>query len=125
MTDNDDTDDDETFDRPARNTDPETSHIAGKGNPTRESQCQVMLRAFRESPDGLTDNEAADRAELNFNNGSNWWHRASDLRKGGYIAWAIDEQTGQFIKRRGEYGKPRRVSIVTTFGMHENWRPAK
>lgn len=114
--------DDNTFDRPARNSDPETSDIAGKGNATKESQCAALLKVWREYPDGLTDNEAAERAELSLYGGSCWWHRASDLRQFGYIRWATDH-SGEYIKRAGDHGRPRRVSVITSVGMDQNWPP--
>lgn len=98
----------------ARKTDPETSKAAAKT--VNESQCLSMLRAFLWYPKaGLTDEEAAEQANLDELHGACWWHRASDLRALGYIEWLRDDK-GNIVKRMGESGRYRGVSVITKTG---------
>lgn len=112
-------------DQLARHTDPDTSHDAARKLITGRSHCAKLLRAhyradmphIRERyPDtiGLTDAEAAAIAGLDVP-GICWWHRCSDLRKLGLIAWALDA-AGNPIKRPGANGRDVRASVITNAG---------
>lgn len=100
----------------ARNTDPNTSHVAARLNSKgRASHCQRLLRAFDAiGPDGYSDHEAAQAADLD-RVGVCWWHRASDLRKRGWIEWRTTPE-GNRIVRRGDHGTDVGVSVITDAG---------
>lgn len=68
----------------SRRDDPDTSKEAAKSLRTG-SQKHALLVQYALAPDGLTDDEAADRAGLLAKPGCCWWHRSSDLRDDGYI----------------------------------------
>lgn len=106
----------------ARNVDPETSHIAAEGvsrSETNKAQCRALLAAHQRHPNGLTDEEAAVDAGIDVFSGTCYWHRASDLRKMGYIEWLYDDNE-KLVKRTGSLGRPRGVSVLTEAGKNSN-----
>jgi len=102
----------------ARNRDPGTSHISASRLTTARSHCLAMLQqAYLISKDGsvFTDEALAERAGLR-EQGICWWHRASDLREKGYIAW-VYTTTGQQYKVLGSNGRAVGVSRITNAGI--------
>lgn len=88
-----------------RHTDPDTSRKADEDvQPRRQSQQERLLIAYLTNPDGLTDEEAADWADLPPR--SCWWKRCSELREHGLII-----PTGQV--RIGSMGSERMVCRPT------------
>lgn len=100
----------------ARRTDPGTSHNAGRINRgSRQSHQRMMLEAFAGAgTSGFTDHEAAVRAGIAVP-GVCWWHRASDLRALGLIAWRTNAD-GSRLAVRGINGVSVGTSVITEAG---------
>ncbi|AKQ07850.1 HTH DNA-binding protein [Mycobacterium phage Kinbote] len=100
----------------ARTADPATSHRAARANRgSRQSHKRLILEAFAAYGDrGATDFEAATRADL-ARPGVCWWHRASDLRDAGFIAWKTNPD-GSRVTEPGPNGQPCGVSAITAAG---------
>lgn len=98
----------------ARTDDPETSRIAARRLSTADTHCRAMLDAHSLTPGGLTDEQAAADAGIH-QEGICWWHRASDLRALGLIAW-VRHDNGNIVKRQGSNGRPVGVSAITDAG---------
>jgi hypothetical protein len=76
------------------------------------TQQTKLLYVWGQSPEGLTDEEAAAAAEISpF---SNFWKRAGELRERGLIRWHPKGET-----RKGESGMARKVSVITELGRRE------
>lgn len=72
----------------ARNTDPETSHKAGRRVALRAgSQRAKLLAAYDTMPFPLIDEEAAHLAGIT-NPKACYWKRCGELRQMGYLEWA-------------------------------------
>lgn len=97
----------------ARRTDPATSHTAAAANrASRQTHTRMMLEAFAYAGDsGFTDYEAAQYADLDVA-GICWWHRASDLRAQGLIAWLTHPDGTRHVVR-GVNGVSVGVSVIT------------
>ncbi|QBQ71288.1 MerR-like helix-turn-helix DNA binding domain protein [Mycobacterium phage Daegal] len=100
----------------ARTADPATSHNAARANrASRQSHKRMMLAGFALFPvNGCTDAEAAESAGL-MQPGVCWWHRASDLRDAGLIAWKT-RADGTRVTVRGPNGVRVGVSVITDAG---------
>jgi hypothetical protein len=92
---------------PARHSDPETSHKAAAMPFRRNSQRHRLLNCYSLDSDGLTDEEAAEAAEIY--RGCPW-KRCSELREMGMI-----EPTGE--KRWSTMGAEQRVCKITAKGL--------
>lgn len=101
----------------ARRDDPETSRLAAEGLSTAESHClAILFQAYRIAQDGnvFTDEAVAERAGLRVQ-GICWWHRCSDLRSLGLIAW-VHNRDGSQRKVLGSNGRLVGVSRITEAG---------
>lgn len=98
------------FTIPSRASDPTTSHLAAQEiRVTARNQRGRLLRGFVGYPQGLTDEQAAERAEgVSLN--SEYSKRCSELRAAGLIA-----PTGE--TRTGRAGVQRLVSALTPSGL--------
>jgi hypothetical protein len=96
-----------------RDTDPETSEMAAHSVALRAgSQRAIILEAYADGT-ALIDEQAAARAEVHPR--SCWWKRCSELRQGGYTAWAVDE-FGANIHIVSTMGEKCRASVITPKG---------
>ena len=87
-----------------RVTDPWTSGYADRSvRDSSATQREIIMRAFEQHPDGLTDEEAAAVAGV----GGCWWKRCSELRSLGLIV-----DSGRV--RKGTAGRPRIVCVPAT-----------
>lgn len=87
-----------------RTVDQTTSAAAAASLPKITDQHRILLIEFeRAGQDGLTDEEAADRAGLPVR--SCWWKRCGELRSAGLI-----RATG--ATRKGQAGRERIVSVA-------------
>lgn len=95
--------------RQRRNDEP--SSVEGARNVSRRAPNQKMrlLREYFRAVDGLTDEEAATKAELLH---ACYWKRCNELRQADWIRY-MDEY------RKGAAGVSRRVSGITRDGMKE------
>lgn len=75
----------------ARNTDPDTSHLAAERSPEDDfrQRERLLVEWFRAGRDGLTDPEAAERAGLLHRT---YWKRAGEMREPSRAApgWAVE-----------------------------------
>lgn len=86
----------------ARRTDPWTSHAAATASrPTAQTHRDALMRVYESHPDGLTDEEAAQKAGIT----AGGWKRCSELRALGLI-----RDTGQV--RPGSSGRACIVCAV-------------
>ena len=118
--------------RPARWTDPETSHESGNADKeVRRAQCQMVLELHRKHPGGLANFEVAEM--LGLPETSCIWHRVTDLRKGiikkdgttikagGYLEWAPNPDGTLRKKFREQTRKSVGVHRITVKGLTEDW----
>lgn len=93
-----------------RTDDHATSEEGGRAVGARApNQRLLLLLQWRQADeDGLTDEEAGERAGLL---GSCHWKRAGELRAEGWIAWDVDHKT-----RKGHAGVSRKISHITDEG---------
>lgn len=85
-----------------RPSDPWTSNYADLSiRNAAATQREIILSVYRDYPDGLTDEEAAEIAKVQ----GCWWKRCSELRQHGLIV-----DTGRV--RAGAAGRPRIVCRV-------------
>lgn len=85
-----------------------TSSIMGAQNVAYRAGTQKakLLDAYQQAyPDGLTDEEAAERSGVNMR--SCWWRRCTELREDGTIAPVIE--AGKEATRAGSSGVQRIV----------------
>lgn len=94
----------------SRRDDPETSAHAAKAIRSGSQKHRLLLQ-YATAKEGLTDEEAADRAGLLDLPGCCWWHRSSDLREEGRIS-----DTGQ-TRVSPRTGEERMVCVITDEGM--------
>lgn len=101
----------EVLSRPgqARGVDPATSKAAAGMVKAKAGSSRVLLLGAYIGVDGLTDEEAADRAGVNLL--SEYATRISEL-----VRYQMLEQTG--AERLGRSGVPRRVCRITDYGRH-------
>lgn len=93
----------------ARTTDPQTSHRAAAAITLRAgTQRALLLQSFVRAGEGLTDEEAMERA-VGVSPSSEYAKRCSELREAGWIS-----PTGQ--TRKGNSGQDRIVSEITDAG---------
>lgn len=81
----------------ARNTDPGTSHMAAKAMTPHVNELEtVLLKALRESPNGLTMHELVDKTGL-------WWNTASPrmrpLARKGLVRDSGERRVGRTGKK--------------------------
>lgn len=76
-----------------------------------------MLRAFYDAgAEGATDEDARIAAGLSAR--STFWKRSSELRENGYIAWAVDPESGEYETRVAPgSGVSVHVSVITEDGV--------
>lgn len=98
----------------ARNTDPETSKAAARQLSTARSHCRLILEQHLEAPNGLTDEQAVERAGIE----EGGWKRCSDLRRMGLIEW-MRHDNGKIVKRVGSNNRDVGVSVITGEGRRE------
>jgi hypothetical protein len=95
----------------ARNNDPLTSHIAGVGVRVRSgSQRALLLSAYAEHAEGLTDEEAGLYTGLAGKAGCCYWKRSSELRQMKLI-----ESTGS--TRFSRANERQQVCRITAYGL--------
>ncbi|QZE10488.1 hypothetical protein SEA_SCOOBYDOOBYDOO_171 [Mycobacterium phage ScoobyDoobyDoo] len=107
----------------ARNTDPETSHLAAEDS-RRDRIIYELLRAhveavreFGDSYDGMNGLTAEENAIMaGFDPKDGAWRRCSDLRNLGWISWAQGPD-GRTLKRRASTGKLQGVARLTDAGV--------
>jgi len=87
----------------ARRTDPATSKAAAASLGDMDTIFAALLSAYRSSPNGLTDEEAAERSGVTYDQARK---RCSDLRRDGRIV-----PTGRV--RLGSSGRSQRVCAVS------------
>ncbi len=98
----------------ARHTDPETSHAGAAAVAVRAgTQKARLLAVYADAPDGLNDEEAAERAGVNMR--SCWWKRCNELRKLHFIEPVTDAQ-GNLVTRLSSVNVPRMVCVITPLG---------
>jgi len=98
----------------ARRTDPHTSQTAAARIRPHTARAALLL-AHAGYPDGLTDEEACERARLSL--ASEYATRCSELMRAGLLAdtpWT----------RPGGAGLPRQVRVITPAGMDLAYRLA-
>lgn len=102
----------------ARRTDPWTSHAAADSMITPAKGMQAkLLEAYRESPNGLTDEEAAAAAGLP----PGAWKRCSELRSKGLITWTGTTRVAS-SGRHAQVCVLSRPNPTTLFPMPETYR---
>lgn len=92
----------------ARNTDPDTSHLAGANLPNAHTQRAKLLQAYKIGL-GLTDEEATSAAGL-YGVAKCPWKRCLELRQLGYI-----QTTGE--TRASTAGRLQNVCVITEAGI--------
>lgn len=94
-----------------------STSIAGAADVAKRAggQKAQLLAAFAQAgPEGLNDEEAAERADLPIR--SCWWKRCGELRDMGLIQFLTDAD-GNEITRVASSGLARKVSIITPLGI--------
>ena len=97
--------------------DDHTTSRSGAASVSRRAggQKAKLLAAFASAAyDGLTDEQAAERAGIDFR--SCFWKRCGELRDHGLIQFATDA-AGHELTRTASSGIPRKVSIITPLGL--------
>jgi hypothetical protein len=80
------------------------------------SQSHLLLRAFYDAPEGLTDEDARVAAKLPIR--AVYWKRTSELRERGYLSWAVDPTSGEYEMRpSSSTGVMVHVSVITDEGI--------
>ena len=110
----------------ARATDPDTSHTAATSDRRADDRAvreRLLIEWYREGADGLTDQEAADRAGLTHRT---YWKRAGELRQPNRAGTTWSAQVGApliafhpdgLTRRSVETATPRKVSVITARGI--------
>lgn len=102
----------------ARRTDPWTSHAAADSMVTPAKGMQAkLLEAYRESPNGLTDEEAAAAAGLP----PGAWKRCSEPARHGLITWTGATRVAS-SGRHAQVCVLSRPTPTTLFPMPETYR---
>lgn len=97
-----------------RKSDPSTSRAgAAKAALHAGSQKAKLLAVYAHSEDGLTDEQAAERAGVNLR--SCWWKRCNELRQLGFIQPVTDPQ-GRLLTRTSSAQVQRMVCFITPRG---------
>jgi hypothetical protein len=98
----------------ARRDDPRTSKAgAAVAALTAGSQKGILLAVYAQYPEGLNDEEAAERAGVNMR--SCWWKRSNELRQLHYIEPLTDAR-GELVTRLSSANVPRMVCAITQLG---------
>lgn len=94
----------------ARKSDPNTSKAAGESVAMRSgSQKYILLQAYANATEGLTDEEAGTNSGLASKPKCCYWKRCSELRQAGYIS-----TTGE--TRASSVGEQQQVCVITEEG---------
>lgn len=96
-----------------RNTDPETSKIAGELVINRAQSQRYLLLWYYQEMDDCTDDEVAFAADML--DGNHYTKRCSELRSEGLIEVLRDED-GKIVTRMGLGGRQRMICRITPKG---------
>ncbi len=99
----------------ARRNDHATS-IAGAADVAKRAggQKAKLLSAYSNAPQGLNDEEAAERAGVPMR--SCWWKRCGELRVLGLIT-ELKDANGETVTRLSSANVPRIVCVITPLGI--------